>query len=331
MRMDPVHIALCCDLLYLQPLAVVIQSLVATAHDPRRLHLWIMTDTRDAARLEPAVGIARAAGARCTLLSTHAADALLRRAPTHGHLSTATYYRLFLPELLPVEVGRVIYLDTDIVVRQPIEELWDTDLEGHSLAAVQKPRAGEFGEVGLSRESDYFNAGVLLIDLPRWRKRRIGEAALEFALHRSQRIQGHDQSALNHVLAGNWKRLDPRWNQQFKFFVHTAGYLRMNRAELRELRRDPFIIHYTTASKPWHYLNDHPLRHCYYENLDRTPFAGWRPPPAAPLDPLVRSLRSLVPHYLRPGVLRNVYRPHYHALKNRLPFATRPHPVVSHE
>lgn len=329
--MDLVHIALCCDLLYLQPLAVVMQSLIGTAHDPRRLHLWIMTDARDAAQLEPAVEIARAAGARCTLLSTSAADALLRRAPIHGHLSAATYYRLFLPELLPAEVSRVLYLDTDVVVRQPIEDLWDTDLGCHSLAAVQKPRAGEFGEVGLSRESDYFNAGVLLIDLPRWRSRRIGAAALEFALHRSDRIQGHDQSALNHVLAGNWKRLDPRWNQQFKFFVHTSGYLRMDRAELRRLRHDPFIIHYTTASKPWHYLNDHPLRHRYYENLDRTRFAGWRPQPASPFDPLTRSLRSLVPHYLRPGVLRNVYRPHYHALKNRVFFTAERPPSVALE
>ncbi len=326
--MNPVHIALCCDLLYLQPLAVVVQSLVATAGDPRRLHLWIMTDTSDVTRLDPVVGIARTAGATCTLLSTSAADALLKRAPTHGHLSAATYYRLFLPELLPMELNRVIYLDTDVVVRRPIEELWETDLGSHGLAAVQKPRAGEYSEVGLSRESDYFNAGVLLIDLARWRTRRIGEAALEFALHRSGRIQGHDQSALNHVLAGNWKRLDPRWNQQFKFFVHTSDYLRMDRGELRRLRREPFIIHYTTGSKPWHYLNDHPLRHCYYENLDRTPFAGWRPQPASPLDPPARTLRLLVPHYLRPGVLRNVYRPYYHALKNRLWFATPPPSVA---
>lgn len=329
--MNFVHIALCCDLLYLQPLAVVVQSLIDTAANPRRLHLWIMTDTRDDTRLEPIMKLARTGGATCTFLSNQAADALLRQAPTHGHLSAATYYRLFLPELLPAELNRVIYLDTDVVVRRPIEELWETDLGPHGVAAVLKPRAGEFGEVGLSRESDYFNAGVLLIDLDRWRTRRIGAAALEFALHRSGRIQGHDQSALNHVLAGNWKRLDPRWNQQFKFFVHTADYLRMGRRELRRLRREPFIIHYTTASKPWHYRNDHPLRHCYYEALDRTPFAGWRPQPDSPLDPWLQPFRSLLPHYLRPGVLRNVCRPYYHALKHRLFFTARPHPVASHD
>jgi lipopolysaccharide biosynthesis glycosyltransferase len=227
-----------------------------------------------------------------------------------GHITIAAYYRLYVPELLPRDVGRIIYLDSDTVVRRSIEELWSTDLEGNVVAAVMKPRASEFEAVGLQSASDYFNSGVLLIDTALWRAQRVRERALVFAFSHPDCTHGHDQPALNHVFAGRWTRLDPRWNQQFKFFVHTAGYLRMSRSDLRRLRSDPYIVHYTTQAKPWHSLNQHPLRSWYYDVLDRTPFAGWRPERPPWRARVVWLLSLPLPHYLRPGVLRNVLRPH---------------------
>jgi lipopolysaccharide biosynthesis glycosyltransferase len=267
--------------------------------------------------------MAREAGAECTLLSISALEPLLQHAPARGHITVAAYYRIFLPEILPPQVRRVIYLDSDVIVRRSVDELWSVELGGNAVAAVMKPRAAEFKAVGLKAETDYFNSGVLVIDTSLWREQKVREKALDFALHHPGCVHGHDQPALNHVFAGRWTRLDLRWNQQFKFFMHTAGYLRMSRTELRQLRRDPFIIHYTTCAKPWNPLNEHPLRHHYYEVLDRTPFAGWRPEPAQWQDRLWRLLARPVPHYLRPQVVRNVCRPHYHLLKERLHLVPR--------
>lgn len=328
--MHPVHVALCSDSAYLQPMAVAVRSVVESAREARRLHFWILTKDGGSAALTPVTSIITQAGAECTLLSASQIGPWLAGAPTRGHISVAAYYRLFLPELLPEHVTRIVYLDSDVVVRRPIEDLWAVDLDGHPLAAVMKPRAMEYRDVGLRAETDYFNSGVLVMDPAQWRARRVCESALDYALsHRSCR-HGHDQPALNHVFAGRWQRLDPRWNQQFKFFVHTAGYLRMNRAELRRLRREPYIIHYTTSSKPWDALNTHPWRHCYFEVLDRTPFAGWRPPAAPWSKRLGRALALPVPHWLYPAVLRNVYRPRFHHLKERLHHAVHGHPWEAH-
>lgn len=322
--MDLVHIGFCCDERYFTPLAVAMQSVIDTAHDPQRLHFWILTQTPHSAQLPTVRAIATAVRAQCTVLSAEALAPLLADVPADEHITIASYFRLFLPELLPIEVPRLIYLDCDLVVQWPIEELWATSLDGCTLAAVIKPRAGEHRAVGVRHETDFFNAGVLLLDVAQWRHRRIRAAAIDFALHHPGRIHGHDQAALNHVVNGEWKRLDPRWNQQFKFFMHTSSYLRIGRVELSRLRRAPFIIHYTTDSKPWHALNDHPLRARYFEFLDRTPFRGWRPAPVECSARVAHALGRLVPHWLRPAVLRNVYRPRYHSLKDWLRRWNRP-------
>ncbi len=239
--------------------------------------------------------------------------------PLHGYLSEATYHRFLLPEVLPRDCERVLYLDCDLVVCRPVEELWATDLNGASTAAVQKPRAENFASVGLSSEEDYLNAGVLLIDLALWRRDRVHERALAYALHHPG-LQFHDQDALNAVLGGAWHRLDPRWNQQFRIFKFNSGYLHLPPDELQRLRKEPFIVHYTTSSKPWHFDNDHPFRERYFEALDRTHYCGWRPPVPGARQWLGRAVRQLVPHDLRPQVLRQMYRPHYHALLALLHF-----------
>ena len=272
----------------------------------------------DGGWLAPVTTFARGAGAQINLVEIAARESQLRNVPTSGHLTEATYYRLLLPELLPRSVRRVIYLDCDLVVRRDVAELWQCDLGQHSTAAVLEPRAHHHRDVGLRSETDYFNAGVLLLDLSAWREQHIHRRALEFATKFPGHLRYHDQDALNHVLDGRWQRLDSRWNQQFKFFVHTSRRLKLDRALVRRVRHDPFIIHFTTASKPWHSSNDHPWRRDYYVYLDATAFRGWRPG-AMPLPERVhRWALGLVPHRFRPAILRNVYRGQFQWMKRPL-------------
>ena len=89
--------------------------------------------------------------------------------------SIATLYRLLMPELIPSSVARLIYLDADILVNRDINDLWKIGLGGAPIAAVpeilldlgfHKNKLSKYLLTsGLVREEDYFNAGVLLIDL----------------------------------------------------------------------------------------------------------------------------------------------------------------------
>lgn len=315
---SPLHtvdIAFCCDQGYLQPLTVAIASVLANSHTPGRLRFWIVSKTLGRSDLADVATLVAKADARLELLHVATAAEPIADVPLTEHFTEATYYRLLLPDLVPASLHRLIYLDCDVVVRRPIEELWAVDLRGAPTGAVLNPRALNVPLLGLSAERDYFNAGVLLIDLVQWRRDRVHQRALDFASRFSGKLPCHDQDALNQIHAGNWHRLDLRWNQQFKFFKHPAHYLGLPASALRRARREPFVVHYSSNTKPWQYSNDHPWRRTYFRYLDQTPYRGWRPQPRDLNERFRRTMRSMVPHPLRSDVLRYNVPPRMRALK----------------
>ena len=90
--------------------------------------------------------------------------------------------RLFIGTLLPKTVKRVLYLDCDTVVVQSIGNLWNLDLKGHVAGAVMEPTIYQVvkQEIGLKEQDPYFNSGVLLIDLERWRADGVEKRLLDF-------------------------------------------------------------------------------------------------------------------------------------------------------
>ena len=163
-----------------------------------------------------------------------------------GAVSKIIFARFLIPRLFPETVSRVLYLDADLLVFGDLGALWEVDLEGAVVGAVLDAldlplKQGAPGLDGMPRVHHYFNSGVLLIDLPRWREERISERALEY-LTRHPRSPFPDQDALNVACDGLWKRLDPRWNFQNHYKTRIAD---MGSAER------PAIVHFVTGVKPW--------------------------------------------------------------------------------
>ena len=96
-------------------------------------------------------------------------DALFEGAPVTKQYPKEMYYRLLAPELLPERHERALYLDPDILVINPIRELWETDLRGRLFAAASHTAVSELAngvnQLRLGTEHEYFNSGVLLMDL----------------------------------------------------------------------------------------------------------------------------------------------------------------------
>jgi lipopolysaccharide biosynthesis glycosyltransferase len=211
---------------------------------------------------------------------------------TRSRLITRTAYAILdIGEQLPADVGRCITLDCDLVFERNAVELWNTDLRGCTVGAVDNGLKAEArlyqARLGL-REPRYFNSGVLLVDVDRWRELAVRERAIRAAVRIGPELILHDQDALNMALEGDWMALDWRWNVG----VHLPG-LEVG---------TPTVIHYMAAPKPWHVDYDRPFPERFFRYLDRTDFAGWRP--ANPLGLprlLVRASRQLP--YL-PGATR---------------------------
>ena len=142
-----------------------------------------------------------------------------------GRFSLATFYRLFIPELLNDEVHKAIYLDSDIFVNLDIKELWDTDIEKNFLAAspeiLQEQNPDQFMPPpcrdNVVQPKNYFNAGVLLLNLTKLRsiKNLAGEGAKILKEHPTYR-EYSDQEILNFMFAENAVHLPAKFNTQVR-------------------------------------------------------------------------------------------------------------------
>lgn len=153
------------------------------------------------------------------------------------------YFRMAFARLLPQEVERVLYLDSDLLVQQDLLALWETDLEGHYMAGVSEPPSeGAFDyrrSIGMSDPSLYFNSGVLLMDLKKIRQDQIQDHLFAVGDRIKDKILLQDQDIINVALEGQIKPLDVTYNY---------GYME-RMAELRQ--EDQVAILHFSLEKPW--------------------------------------------------------------------------------
>lgn len=132
-----------------------------------------------------------------------------------------TYMRIFSPFIVDNDVERLLYLDVDTIVQDDISKLWNTPLDGYTIGAildVAKTVDSEWGgianykELGLDPKTKYFNSGVLLMDLNKWRSQRISDQIIEVLGKYKAYVKLADQYGFNVVFANKWKEIDPKWN-----------------------------------------------------------------------------------------------------------------------
>ena len=260
-------IACAADARFIRPLAVMLRSTIEHTAADRSLVVYVLHDgigEVDRARVRSGWG----RHVRVHWLQPGHEE--FRDLPLWGRMPVATYYKLALPELLPDSVGKVIWLDSDLIVNHDLGELWDLPLDGRPVLAAQdalvplvSSRFGVAGfrALGIPPEARYFNAGVMLVDLEAWRRERIVPRAIAYLKSHRKDVFFWDQEGLNAVLAGRWGELDPRWNRSAS--TATAG--------------DAWIVHFTGGLKPWRYETGDRNCESYFRYLDMTAWNGWRP------------------------------------------------------
>lgn len=179
--------------------------------------------------------------------------------------TVSIYYRLLFPALLPPEVDKFIYLDTDIIVLKPLSGLLATDLGNKPVAAVNE-KVGPPVSLGIAKSKGYFNSGVLLVNRPAWLEQNISQKTLDFVKQNADKLVNPDQDALNAVLTENWVALDSRFNLMF-----TDIPADLARKDYSSFLNNTVILHYTTQHKPWSMIGRNRLRHLYYYYLGKAP------------------------------------------------------------
>jgi lipopolysaccharide biosynthesis glycosyltransferase len=199
------------------------------------------------------------------------------------YTTSLTFARLLIPDLLPENIPRVIYLDSDVVVCDDISKLWAFDVSDYALLAVRDTMAFvshpdgivNYQELGIPGHAPYFNAGVMCINLDKWRSENISERTFAYLGAFRQTIRLADQEALNAVLWDDWGELEYRWNWQI---LHRFYRLGRGKAVWVPEASDQSLVHFTTGEKPWRPGCGYKEKDLFFEYLDRTEWKGWRIP-----------------------------------------------------
>jgi lipopolysaccharide biosynthesis glycosyltransferase len=164
----------------------------------------------------------------------------------HLHYTRAAYGRLFMADILPREVRKIIYMDCDVICLKNLRNLWADMTDINLLGAVRDvwidQNVDHKRHLGLAEDATYYNSGILLINVETWRNRRISNLLLSY-------LQGNggnpflDQDAINYVLARDIVEIPREWNT-----FNTSP----NQRELPVLLTNAGILHYCSGLKPWH-------------------------------------------------------------------------------
>lgn len=206
-------------------------------------------------------------------------DGLYKNMYTSHQYTSAIYYRLALPNLLN-EQKRCIYVDCDLLFYDDIENLWNTDLNNHPIGAIEdvglttskKGRLEKQNNIGLKKNSLYFNSGVIIMDLEQWRKKDYSKEAINLALNNN--FKSHDQDVLNKIFMDNWQQIDLRWNviPPITYMYPKILFSRKYRDKALIAKKNPGILHYAGRYKAWEFKEYPEFNMYYYDLLKKSAF-----------------------------------------------------------
>lgn len=251
------------DSRFVMSACVLMESLAGSQHQHLdRLRLVVMFEDLDPGDVDRLEFHARRLGLRLELRRTAGVNSDF---PVSSRITQATYLRLQIGDVFPDE-RRVLYLDADMVVRKDITPLLTRPPDGLPLAAVVDPTdvmlqyadaMPGWRDLGLPGDREYFNAGLLLLDLDACARDRLFDRAYEFLEKHPECVRYHDQDALNWAADDKWTRLEPEWNAFTMStivprpdFVHHAEPV-LPLQDLLDLEPNAAILHYSGRNKPW--------------------------------------------------------------------------------
>jgi lipopolysaccharide biosynthesis glycosyltransferase len=284
---QPLVLVCAADDNYAMPLAVTARSAIANLQSDRPVALFILDGGISKTNKRK---ITRSLDSKQVEISWLTLDnALFANLTEDRHLTITAYYRLLLPQILPPEFKKAIYLDTDMVVTGNLEEIWNIDIGDNYVLAVQDdtqltismcPSVRDYEQLGISPDCKYFNSGLLVINMDKWRADNIGHRVIEY-IRQNIQYRPNDQDALNAIVAGKWGELHPKWNQMPGVYYPDFKERNPLPPEVyQELLHQPCVIHFTNTPKPWcaglRTECTHPKKDLFFRYVDMTAWAGWR-------------------------------------------------------
>lgn len=280
---EPIVVVCAADNNYAMPLAVTIRSAMENFNSSRKL-LWFVMDggitQHNKRRILKSLNSEMLASGKCEIRWLPKPDVfddsvvLSERLPSSQYVPNSTFYRLLLSEFLPKQFKKAIYIDCDVAVNTSLEKLWGIDVEDNYILAatnlnshtISHPDSGllNWKELGFSPDDKKFMAGVLVINLEKWRYENLSNKALDYLANNSQYIRWHDSDILHAIIKNQWKAVDEKWN----FYKE--------RVASKEEVDNAFIVHFMSPSKPWIAIEKTCESDLFFHYLRMTDWSGYK-------------------------------------------------------
>lgn len=296
LELEKIEIVTACDDNYIQHLGVMLCSLLENTLYKEKINIWII-DANISQQKKDILSLFMQEKYQIKINYLSIDTSIYQKFNVSYHFTHSIYYRISIPNIISANIKKVIYLDSDIVLKQDIYDLWLIDLKNNFLGAIESLNINKQHLKGIIQDDlDYFNSGVLLIDITKWREHNITEQVISFINNNQENIIWWDQDSLNAILYKKWLSLPLKWNLQSNFFDISIKKCKRGK-ELKEAITNPAIIHYTGLHKPWDYVDNHPYRQEYYKYLALTPWQNYKPPKSIKL--IAKKLvRIYIPKFL---------------------------------
>ena len=239
---------------YIKPLRVMLASLFR--HETQKPDVYLLYSCVSRENLRLLDCEINKMGGRFWPIAVDAA--MFQDAPLLHHFTREVYYRILCGELLPETLDRVLYLDSDLLVRGSLKSLYNTEFQGKVLIGVKDTLGPKYykdqhfsrlEKLGLTEKDIYVNSGVLLFNLEKLRKSFALKDFLRQIEEKREIIDMVDQDMINVYFKGEIGVTDETYN--YPALVYSASFVFCWIAGGWR-KENPKIVHYMGNPKPWH-------------------------------------------------------------------------------
>ncbi|HHU52215.1 MAG TPA: glycosyltransferase family 8 protein [Firmicutes bacterium] len=257
---------------YLKPLRVMLKSMFIN-NPTEEFHIYLIHSRIAEEDLTVLDGFITRNGGKLFVISIP--DDYFTDAPLRLHYSKEMYYRLLACKFLPPELDKILYLDPDIIVINELRALYQLDLTGYLYAAAYHRRVPlkEINKIRLKAHEmeEYFNSGVLLMNLERQRERMNEQEIFTFVAKYKNRLVMPDQDVLNSLYAKEIKKIDEiKYNYDTRYYRYYK-LISKGVVDMDYVINNTSILHFCGKKKPWH-KNYRGVFHSLYKHYEKQAF-----------------------------------------------------------
>ncbi len=180
-------------------------------------------------------------------------------------LGISTFARLFLADILPETIDKILYLDCDMIVLNDLSELYNTNIKDYYCAGCIESNIPKYVYYGKHSDTPFINAGTLLINLKKWRQENFRQQCIDLIKEYPDKNFLHDQNIINIVARDKIKFVSSKFNANTRnYYVNYGKILKLHKTfgsiekfdseeQMKETLKNPTIIHFQSQiwDRPW--------------------------------------------------------------------------------